>query len=329
MKTSVQCPLCASLQIQVVDQFLFKDLRHLYFESCEVDIAECLHLPYEESFVHLYRCGNCGLESYPTELWGTQRLYDALGRFDYYYVKDKWEFDLALEDAKEAESILEVGCGPGLFIDRVRSLYPTKQVKGLEVSQSSVQACRERGLDVESDTLEEFTHENEGRFDLVCAFQVLEHMPHPAGFLESAFRCLRAGGLFIVTVPNASGFTQHAINDFGNMPPHHISRWTADVMRSVAVMQSATLERIQEAPVAEYHKEWYRDTLTVRAVSRTLGLHWRRIERGVGYRLMLSVCRRLQRMIPATLWRYRSYPGHTLYAKFRKSASDSHRAETR
>ena len=42
------CPLCQCDGVQVVDQFPFRDLRLLYFETCEVDIVDCLDKPYHE-----------------------------------------------------------------------------------------------------------------------------------------------------------------------------------------------------------------------------------------------------------------------------------------
>lgn len=315
---SVRCVLCGSGGVQTVDQFRFSDLRHLYFETCEVDIAECLDAPYKEELVYLYRCDECGLEFYPPGLCGNQKLYDALNKFDYYYMKDKWEFGIALQEIKSSYDILEVGCGPGLFLDRVIGTYPEKRVKGLELNADSVRICRGKGLEVEERTIEDFSAVGANTFDAVCAFQVLEHVQNPGMFLELAFRCLKREGLCVITVPNARGFTQYAVNDFGNMPPHHLTRWTADVIRRVAAINGTTIERIVEEPVADYHKEWYRDTLTVRGVSTSLGLRWGRIERRTPYRLMLSLCRRLQKTVPAWLWRYSRYPGHTLYVSFRK-----------
>lgn len=320
-RPAASCPLCGSGRVETIDQFAFRDLRHLYFEACEIDIAECVGQPYDRDLVDLSRCGACGLEFYPEALVGTEKLYEGLAKWDYYYMHDKWEFELAAVDVKEAEGVLEIGCGPGLFLARLREMYPAKKAKGLELNEAAVRTCRGKGLDVEARTVEEFARDHEGDFDAVCAFQVLEHVAAPGRFLEAAFKCLRPGGLCIVSVPNARGFTGYAVNDFGNMPPHHLSRWTADVMRTVAARQAATLERLVEEPVAEYHKDWYRDTLTVRALSKVLGLRWGRIERRLPYRLLLSVSRRLQRASPAWLWRYRHHAGHTLYASFRKLGS--------
>lgn len=314
---AVHCVLCDSDSVSVIDRLSFRELRQLYFETCEVDISRCLDRPYENPDVDLYRCTECGLEFYPSSLKGSARLYEALARFDYYYMDDKWEFRVALEDIKDSQSVLEVGCGTGFFLDQIARAYRGTTLMGLELNRDALEISRQNGLFVQAKSIEQFSGEHACSFDVVCALQVLEHVSNPHSFLEAAFRCLKRGGLCVLTVPNALGFTQYAVNDFGNMPPHHLTRWTTGVMQKIAVRHSVSLERIVLEPVARYHKEWYRDTLTVRTVSKILGLRWNRIELGTRYRIVLGLCRRLSRMIPSSLWKY-SYPGHTLYVSFRK-----------
>ena len=86
---------------------------------------------------------------------------NALKRFDYYYMKDKWELETALLEVRDAREILEVGCGTGSFLEKVRLLYPEKRTKGLELNSKSVRICREKGLDVEARALEKFAREND------------------------------------------------------------------------------------------------------------------------------------------------------------------------
>jgi len=90
----------------------------------EVDIVTCLAKPYEESVVPLRRCMACGLGFYPESLSGSARLYEELGKLEYYYPSEKWEFQLALQDIMSARSVLEIGCGMGVFLERAASCPP-------------------------------------------------------------------------------------------------------------------------------------------------------------------------------------------------------------
>jgi hypothetical protein len=92
-----------------------------------------------------------------------------------------------------------------------------------------------------------------------------------------------------------------------------------DVMKNLAARYGLRIKRILEEPVAEYHKQWYRDTLMIKALSAVPGLKFGCIERGTLYRMVLALCRRLQVVIPRQFWRYNRYPGHSLYVAFRKA----------
>ena len=314
----VWCILCGAGDVEIIETFPFYKLRRLWFDTCGVDIATCLEKPYKNLSVYLYRCGACELEFYPTSLCGTATLYQALGDFSYYYLPARWEFEVAAEDLRKYRDILEIGCGTGEFLERLMRENPGRSTVGLERNPDAVRIAQEKGLRVEVRDVEDFSFDHGEAFDVVCAFQVLEHVATPDAFLKAAFDCLKPGGVCVLSVPNRDGFTRYAVNDFGNMPPHHITRWNAQVMQNITGKFQATVERIIEEPVAEYHKSWYRDTLMVRMLSAAVRLRWSRIEVGTRYRVMLGLCRRLQRVIPERLWRYSRHPGHTMYVALRK-----------
>jgi SAM-dependent methyltransferase len=51
-------------------------------------------------------------------------------------------------------------------------------------------------------------------FDLVCAFEVIEHLPAAARFVAEARRVLRPGGTLIVSTPRAETMEEHPANPF-------------------------------------------------------------------------------------------------------------------
>jgi len=314
----VSCPLCLARDNPILETISFESLRQVYLKSAQFDIETCLRQPYQSSVLQLTRCQSCGLEFYPTVLEGNETLYEHFGKADYYYMADKWEFREALKWIKDSRAVLEVGCGTGVFMEMVRERFPEKRLVGLEYNQTASAIARNKGFDVRAQSIEELASGAE-QFDAVCAFQVLEHVPNPDSFLKAVVGCLRGKGVCVLTVPNPDSFTKFAVNDFGNMPPHHLTRWSQNVMRWVAVHHGLEIASLKEEPVAAYHREWYRVTHLARVLSAVLGIRWGRIETGFGHKVFNYACRVIDRAVPKSLWRYNRFPGHTLLAVFRAS----------
>jgi SAM-dependent methyltransferase len=93
-------------------------------------------------------------------------------------------------------SLLEIGCGNGFFLEEaLRQGYV--DVRGVEPSAEAIAradpAIRPRiqaGV-VRNGLLDA------GRFDVVCMFQVLDHLPDPAAVLEECHSALKPGGLIL------------------------------------------------------------------------------------------------------------------------------------
>lgn len=61
----------------------------------------------------------------------------------------------------------------------------------------------------------------DGAFDLVFAGELLEHLVHPAAFLEEASRVLRAGGLLALSTPNLASWHNRLLLAFGYSPSNY------------------------------------------------------------------------------------------------------------
>lgn len=109
----------------------------------------------------------------------------------------------ALLDWSEVRTgkILDVGCMFGFLLDeaRTRGLVPY----GIELSQSAAEVARGKGHDVFAGTIEDFALEQPTlRFSAIFAQHVLEHIPDPHAFLETAKGLLEPGGKLVLCVPN-------------------------------------------------------------------------------------------------------------------------------
>jgi SAM-dependent methyltransferase len=94
--------------------------------------------------------------------------------------------------------ILDVGCGTGA---NLLLLSKYGDAEGVDVSEDALAFCRERGLsDVKLGAGEELPYDD-NTFDLVTAFDVVEHMDDDLAGLSEMFRVLRPGGHALLFVP--------------------------------------------------------------------------------------------------------------------------------
>lgn len=320
------CILCESPDARIVDRVPFRALAARWRRTFRIEVERCLEAPWPETHVPLYACAACALEFYPPALAGTEALYAELGRRPSYYMAQKWEFGVALTRLRPAGATLEVGAGDGAFVAAARARFPDARVEGVELSRAAVErARRERDVELIARPLEAlgdapgFTR----AFDVVCSFQVLEHVPRPGDFLRDMRRCLRPGGLLLLSVPNRDGFMGDSANDVMNMPPHHISRWGREVFARFAAREGLTLELVADEPVATYHQRAYRHAALTRRLARLARVTPPRVSTraDLRYGLVDLAARVVDRVLPARLWRYDRRGGHTLLVGLRAAGA--------
>jgi SAM-dependent methyltransferase len=121
--------------------------------------------------------------------------------------------------------ILDVGCGTGGML---KLLAEFGETYGLDPSVEAIEYSRARAGDLVT-----LYHGGipEGipagvKFDLITAFDVLEHMPDPVAALREIRASLAPGGLFICTVP-AFKFLWSEHDDVN----HHYRRYTRGMLK--------------------------------------------------------------------------------------------------
>jgi SAM-dependent methyltransferase len=97
---------------------------------------------------------------------------------------------------------LDVGCGSGGSLGAAKALG--WQITGIEVDDAA--AAKARRFTDEIHVGDALTAPfAPGRFDVVTAFHVLEHVPDPVAMIRRMLEWLAPDGLLIVEVPNAGG----------------------------------------------------------------------------------------------------------------------------
>jgi SAM-dependent methyltransferase len=223
-------------------------------------------------------------------------------KFDWYYKPHKWEHDVALIDLKGCNRILEVGCGTGAFLERIERELKVRP-EGVELSSSAANAAIAKGLCVSQQDLGELINTNRASYDAVCAFQVLEHVSDPLGFLQSTIKLLKPGGKLIIAVPNMDSFLRYATEDLPNQPPHHITHWCQAAAMSLPTLLPVRLLSVKLEPLHQDHVDWFISSHVMRLPHR---MHLR----GISRRMLSWLLRPLLRSSSTCRSKIK---GHTLY----------------
>lgn len=104
----------------------------------------------------------------------------------------------------ERGSMLEVGPGFGTFCEEAMATSSFRRIVAIEPTPSLADACRGRGIEVLELPVEDAKVSE--KFDVVCAFEVIEHLFSPGAFVSACAKLLRPGGMLVVTCPNGKGF---------------------------------------------------------------------------------------------------------------------------
>ncbi|MGH7165383.1 MAG: class I SAM-dependent methyltransferase [Nitrospiraceae bacterium] len=140
-------------------------------------------------------------------------------------------------------TLLDVGCGAGTYLSRVRELG--WEVVGVELSPQAAQAAREAyGVAVHVGTLEEVKFPD-GSFAVVTMTHLIEHVPDPLALLRECYRILQPGGRLIVTTPNLSGVGSRLFKSawLDLDPPRHLWLFAPDTLRQCVERAGFEIER--------------------------------------------------------------------------------------
>ena len=127
--------------------------------------------------------------------------------------------------------VLDAGCGAGY--GSAELAHVALSVLGADVAAEAVDFAREHycrpNLHFERASCHALPHPD-GSFDLVVAFEVIEHLPHWREFLREVRRLLAASGQFIVSTPNKLYYNESRGTEGAN--PFHVHEFEFEEFRS-------------------------------------------------------------------------------------------------
>jgi len=147
---------------------------------------------------------------------------------------ERQSLSLMCLDKVKPGKLLDVGCGNGVRLARLRSLG--WDVYGQDIDPAAVAYARDTfGLEAHLGRLEDMPF-TEMSFDCITLNHVVEHAHDPVALLKECRRLLKVGGLLVVVTPNASSFACRHFGPFwrGLEPPRHIHIFSPKTLSTAA-----------------------------------------------------------------------------------------------
>lgn len=262
----------------------------------------------------LVECDTCGLRYFTPLIAGGSDFYREL-MGGAHYEEDRWEFAKVASALPPGVTVADLGSGSGAFL---RSLgdRPARRV-AVDHNVDVAEALRADGLEFHSE-IASLAAEQRGAFDIVCAFQLLEHLPAIADAIEPARACLRPGGSLYISVPTRERARGAGLEPL-DCPPHHVSRWTPAQFQTLAQRFDLQLCSVQTQPPTLSTVSRLRERELQRRLCPVLGARPGRY------------CARVLRKLTLPHWAYERAAqtgryadhgifGHTMLAEFKRPA---------
>ena len=131
----------------------------------------------------------------------------------------------------DGDSVIDLACGEGTLLQQIKQRLPKSDIRGVDVSQTAIDYCAERGLDVSKGNIDDPAFTLEGKHDHIVISEALEHIVNP----EDLLRKLKGNynKSIIVTIPN-TGYFMHRLSlllgtfpvQWIHHPAEHLRFWT-------------------------------------------------------------------------------------------------------
>jgi SAM-dependent methyltransferase len=132
--------------------------------------------------------------------------------------------------------VLDIACGVGYGSAELARL--AESVVGVDISAEAVEAARSSyslpNLSFETAPAQHLPFED-GRFDLIVAYEMIEHLEDWPNLLLEARRLLSPGGQFLVSTPNKAFYAESRRLDGPN--PYHVHEFEYDEFRAALTEQ--------------------------------------------------------------------------------------------
>jgi 2-polyprenyl-3-methyl-5-hydroxy-6-metoxy-1,4-benzoquinol methylase len=268
----MKCLLCHSEELKISENINRKNIIKIW-ESINIDVSEEL----KTKSIIKYKCENCNLFFFDPINAGQDKFYSSIGKSDWYYQHSgKTEYEIASNYIYDYAKVLDIGSGRGELYANV-SKFKKFDYTGIELSTKAVEQAKEYNINVIKEDLEVHAINHIEEYDVICLFQVLEHLTEVLLFIANVKLCLKRNGTFLIAVPNNKSYLEFTSNNILNLPPHHTILWDKLTLQKLGKQFDFELIEIIEENIQEIHLETKNHAYIVKKIYDYFGFKYRSI----------------------------------------------------
>ncbi len=308
------CPNCKSQKYQSLPEFSIHIQETL--DRWEIETKTRFSKDTRDKYVlystsNFYKCTECHFGAFVPPCAGTSGFYNDITIDDDYYIDDKWEFikTTSLIARKKPKSLLDFGCGGGSFVKKIAQNFRSIVVTGYDQNPQSKLSLDHTTITLISD--ESLIGENQ--YDMVTAFQILEHLENPFLALKKLHASLKDNGILVISVPNTLGPIRHFPFALTEIPPHHVNRFNAPSLKVFLANGGFEIEEISYEPLSRIFWDSYAPAIIENTFPKKLrGLFAKLKGRGVVLKMLSLLKKTSLKSLPVK--------GHSVYVVAKKCA---------
>ena len=211
---TIRCPACGSQKLDAE----FKKMGFQYVSCADCGLVFVNPRPLFKDLKALYTA------SRSTTYWVNEFFKPLAGVRKEKIFRPRAEYIASVCKGGEGRVVGDIGAGFGLFLEELRALWPKGRFIAIEPSLEAIEICKEKKLETKPVVLEEVVG-CEGYFDLLTAFELLDHLLDPYEFLLKTYSLLKPGGYFLCTTVNGLGFDTLLLWEKSKVfsPPLHLN----------------------------------------------------------------------------------------------------------
>lgn len=150
---------------------------------------------------------------------------------------------LEIEQFTNVDTLLDIGCSSGFFLDCARERGWTTY--GLELNTTEAKIARQKQHCIATSSLEQY--QTQQKFNAICLWDVFEHIKNPKAMLNRLKQFLTPNGVLFIQVPNAQALAARIMREECNMFDgiEHVNLYNPSTLKRVLEQEDFHLQNLQ------------------------------------------------------------------------------------